>query len=189
MALAAPAFAQTNLQGVPVGSTAVLSRIHIDNFGKVNDNYYRGAQPKADDYADLAALAVKTVLDLQKDGRSDEPGLVERAGMRFFRIPMTTTDRPTEVQIDQFFKIVNDPANQPVFCTLRRRAPSYRHDDGASPDDAGQMERRSRLLRDEAVPTSKVSLIIQVPRNFVYAFKPAPVAPPAVLATTIVGTK
>ena len=115
MALAAPALAQTNLQGVPVGSTAVLSRIHIDNFGKVNDNYYRGAQPKADDYADLAALAVKTVLDLQKDGRSDEPGLVERAGMRFFRIPMTTTDRPTEVQIDQFFKIVNDPANQPVF--------------------------------------------------------------------------
>jgi len=35
--------------------------------------------------------------------------------MQFYRIGMTTTDRPTEAQVAQFFKIVNDPANQPVF--------------------------------------------------------------------------
>jgi tyrosine-protein phosphatase SIW14 len=89
--------------------------IHIDNFGKVNDHYFRGAQPDGSDYADLATLGVKTVIDLQRDGRADEQGMVERAGMKFYRIPMTTTDRPAESAIAQFLKIVNDPANQPVF--------------------------------------------------------------------------
>jgi hypothetical protein len=65
-------------------------------------------------------MGIKTVIDLQKDGRSDEPGLVQRAGMQFYRIPMTTTDRPTEAQIGQFFKIVTDPANDAA--TLRRSA-------------------------------------------------------------------
>ena len=39
---------------------ATRSNIAIDNFGCVNENYYRGAQPKGRDYADLATLGVKT---------------------------------------------------------------------------------------------------------------------------------
>lgn len=97
------------------GSTAVLSSIRIDNFGVINDKYYRGAQPKGDDYRDLAALGVKTVIDLTKDGRDDEQGFVEAAGMKFHRIPMTTTDRPSDAAIAEFLSIVNDPANQPVY--------------------------------------------------------------------------
>src|SRR5258705_9168626 len=94
LSLAGPALAQTSSQSALLISKAALSRIRIGNFGKINDNYYRGAQPKASDYADLSAMGIKTVLDLQQDGRSDEPGLVQRAGMKFFRIGMTTTDRP-----------------------------------------------------------------------------------------------
>ena len=94
---------------------AALSAIRIDNFGVINDGYYRGAQPKGDDYRDLAALGVKTVIDLTKDGRDDEQGFVEAAGMKFHRIPMTTTDRPSEEAIAEFLSIVNDPANQPVY--------------------------------------------------------------------------
>ena len=40
--------------------------IRIDNFGEVNANYFRGAQPQGRDYADLAALGVKTVIDLRR---------------------------------------------------------------------------------------------------------------------------
>src|SRR5436190_2193266 len=58
-----------------------LAAIRIDNFGVINDNYYRGAQPKDEDYRDLAMIGVKTVIDLTKDGRDDEPGLVKGAGM------------------------------------------------------------------------------------------------------------
>ncbi len=94
---------------------AALSAIRIDNFGVVNDNYYRGAQPRGDDYRDLAALGVKTVLDLTREGRDDEQALVEAAGMKFHRIPLTTTDRPSDTAIAEFLSIVNDPANQPVY--------------------------------------------------------------------------
>ncbi len=157
--------------------------------GKINDNYYRGAQPKASDFADLSAMGIKTVLDLQKDGRSDEPGLVQRAGMQFFRIGMTTTDRPTEAQIAQFFKIVNDPANQPVFvhCAGGRHrtgtmtALFRMTQDGWNADRAyGEMKQ----FHFEGFPDHPVL------RNFVYAYKPIPVtAPPTVLATTVVTTK
>src|SRR5688572_8808440 len=75
-------------------STASIANIRIKNFGRINDNYYRGAQPQARDYSDLAALGVRTVIDLTRDGRSDERAYVERAGMKFYRIPMTTSDRP-----------------------------------------------------------------------------------------------
>ena len=94
---------------------ARLSAIRIDNFGIVNDHYYRGAQPTAADYPDLAALGVKTVIDLTRDGRDDEKGLVEAAGMKFVRIPLTTTEAPAEMAITQFLALVNDPANQPVY--------------------------------------------------------------------------
>lgn len=108
LSVAAPAAAQTNVAGR-------LSRITIDNFGEVNPHYFRGAQPKGHDYADLAALGVKTVIDLTKDGDLNENQLVENAGMSFHRIPLTTTSRPDAAAVEEFLKLVNDPANQPVY--------------------------------------------------------------------------
>lgn len=93
-----------------------LSRIQIGNFGRMSPTYYRGEQPDGRDYADLAALGVKTVIDLQADGDNiDEPRLVESAGMRFYRIPMTTHVPPTSEQLETFLGIVNDPVHQPVY--------------------------------------------------------------------------
>ena len=106
--LAVSASAQTAI-------SPALAKIRIKNFGRINENYYRGAQPEARDWADLKALGVKTVIDLTKDGRSEEGYLVEHAGMKFYRIPMTTDDTPSTAQITQFLKLVNDPANFPVY--------------------------------------------------------------------------
>jgi len=113
--IAAPAAAQTS--GAPLKSaTAAQPRIRIDNFGQVNANYYRGAMPKGQDFADLAALGVKTLIDLTGDDlQGAERTLTERAGMKFFRIPMTTHVPPTTTELASFMKIVTDPANQPVF--------------------------------------------------------------------------
>lgn len=96
-------------------SGSAITSIHIGNFGRINDNYFRGAQPEAADYGDLAKLGVKTVIDLTSDGRKDEKGLVETTGMKFYRIPMTTSDRPSETTVAHFLKLVTDPVNQPVF--------------------------------------------------------------------------
>jgi protein tyrosine/serine phosphatase len=95
--------------------TNKLSRISIKNFGSVNENYYRGAQPQKQDYAALASLGVKTVIDLEREGEANEQHMVESNGMQFFRFEMNTSDRPDSKIVARFLKIVNDPANQPVF--------------------------------------------------------------------------
>jgi tyrosine-protein phosphatase SIW14 len=102
-------------QGTDRPAVVNLSRVRIGNFGQVNANYYRGEQPKGRDYADLAALGIKTVIDLQADGDGNEQALVEAAGMKFHRFPMTTHVPPTSAQLDKFMEIVNDPAQQPVY--------------------------------------------------------------------------
>jgi tyrosine-protein phosphatase SIW14 len=100
---------------------AALAAIGIDNFGVINDNYYRGAQPQGPaDYERLAALGVRTVIALQADyatknyARTEEAD-VRAAGMKFHRIPMTTRTPPTAKQVASFMRIVNDPASQPVY--------------------------------------------------------------------------
>jgi tyrosine-protein phosphatase SIW14 len=87
----------------------------IDNFGEISPTYFRGAQPEGRDYAELAKFGIKLVVDLQGDGEPNEQQLVESAGMNFIRIPMTTRTVPTSEQIASFLKVVNDPANQPVY--------------------------------------------------------------------------
>lgn len=104
--------------GDGAASASVIQRapIQIDNFGRVSPTYYRGAQPEGRDYADLAALGVKTVINLTSDDAlAEEPGMVAQAGMKYVAIPMTTRVAPTTAQLDQFLKVVNDPASQPVY--------------------------------------------------------------------------
>jgi protein tyrosine/serine phosphatase len=113
ISLGSPAWAGPRAIEPRSGVTAAT--IGIDNFGQVNGNYFRGAQPKGRDYGDLAALGVKTIVDLTKDGNPGDPALVQAAGMRFFRIPMTTRETPSADKVAEFLRIVNDPANQPVY--------------------------------------------------------------------------
>jgi len=97
-------------------AAVATARVQIDNFGRISPTYYRGAQPDAGDWADLAALGVKTIVNLTSDDAlAEEPGLVAKAGMQYVALPMTTRVAPTPEQLAQFLTIVNDPANQPVF--------------------------------------------------------------------------
>jgi protein tyrosine/serine phosphatase len=91
----------------------------IKNFGCVNEELYRGAQPKEQDYEALAAMGVKTVIDLQRDGEAQEREMVEAKGMKFYRIGMSDKSQPSAEQAELFLKIVNDRENQPVFLHCR----------------------------------------------------------------------
>jgi len=130
--IAAPAVAQT-------------PTIHIDNFGRVTDTYFRGGQPQAKDYAALAAAGIKTIINLTSDdAQPNEKSLTEAAGMKYFQIPMTTHEVPTAAQIAQFLGIVDNKADQPVYvhCVGGRHRTGvmtaiYRMtDDGWSPPQA-----------------------------------------------------
>ena len=103
---------ELNAQG---DKSAALAAIRIGNFGQINENFYRGEQPSRRDYQTLAALGVKLVIDLQHDFEPSEQRLVEAAGMKFHRIPMTTSDRPADEAVPAFLALVNDPANQPIY--------------------------------------------------------------------------
>ena len=92
-----------------------LPLIHIDNFGRIGDAYYRGAQPDGRGFADLVKLGVKTVIDLTAHGHADEQAMVEHDGMKFYRIPLTTSHRPSDAAVIRFLELVSDPAREPVF--------------------------------------------------------------------------
>jgi protein tyrosine/serine phosphatase len=87
----------------------------IENFGKVNEHYYRGSQPDAEGFARLRKLGVKTVIDLRKDSVGQEPEWVRAAGMQYFNIPLQASRAATEEQTNYFLKLVNDPGNWPVY--------------------------------------------------------------------------
>jgi tyrosine-protein phosphatase SIW14 len=109
-ATAQPAESRPNAPAVGIG------KVRIDNFGRINPNYYRGAQPKGHDYADLASLGVKALIDLTSDdAAADEKVMAEGAGLKYFHLPMTTHVAPTALMIAEFLRIANDSANQPVY--------------------------------------------------------------------------
>jgi len=114
-AAAVAALALTLLSGAQAKERNGSAKTSISNFGCINENYYRGAQPKRRDFDDLAAMGVKAVIDLQEDGVRDEQQMVEAAGMKFFRIGLSDSSWPSPDRAEQFLKLVNDPSNQPVF--------------------------------------------------------------------------
>ncbi len=100
---------------VQARDSTVAANIHISNWGKVNDHYYRGAQPKGDDYANLAAFGVKTIVDLRNDAEAFAPSLAKKAGLNYVVIPLSGWERPDDAAVTRFLSVVNDPANQPVY--------------------------------------------------------------------------
>ena len=87
----------------------------IENFGKVNENYYRGSQPDAAGFARLKELGIKTVIDLRKDSEPEAPEWVRAAGMQYINIPMKASTPATPEQTAYFLKLVNDPHNWPIY--------------------------------------------------------------------------
>jgi protein tyrosine/serine phosphatase len=87
-----------------------VSKVSIKNFGQMDDRFFRGGQPKQDEYPELAALGIRTVIDLQDDPTSYEKQSVEALGMKYINIPMSDKSYPESTKIDQFLKLVNDPS-------------------------------------------------------------------------------
>src|SRR6185436_6928379 len=88
-------------------SDARFSQIKISNFGQMDERFYRGARPKQKDFAALKELGIHTVIDLT-DNTEQERGYVEALGMKYVNIAIPDKQDPTDVQIEQFLKVVND---------------------------------------------------------------------------------
>lgn len=91
------------------------TNVTIKNFGQMDDRFFRGGQPKERDYSQLAALGIKTVIDLQREPKDYEKQLVEALGMRYVNIPMSDRDYPESDKIAEFLKLVDDPSTGKFF--------------------------------------------------------------------------
>ena len=89
---------------------------NIKNFGQLDERFYRGAQPKdIEDYKALAALGIKTVIDLTDESKEYERPMVESLGMKYVHIPMVAKKYPTDEATAAFLKTVNDPETGKFF--------------------------------------------------------------------------
>lgn len=89
--------------------------IKIKNFGQMDERFFRGSRPDDNDYKALAELGVKTIIDLTDNSREYEQPAVESAGLRYVNIPMVDKSYPSMDQINEFLKVVNDPATGKFF--------------------------------------------------------------------------
>jgi protein tyrosine/serine phosphatase len=89
--------------------------VRIKNFGEMDENFYRGAQPEEGDYKDLAALGIKAIIDLRDDPTSYEKQSAEALGIRYFNIPMSDKRKPKNEQIAAFWAIADKPENLPFY--------------------------------------------------------------------------
>lgn len=89
----------------------------LPNFHQVNENLYRGAQPADGGIKRLAALGVKTVINLrgESEGTRAEEAEARAAGLRYFNVPMADLSRPTDEQVERVLALINDSQNWPVF--------------------------------------------------------------------------
>jgi protein tyrosine/serine phosphatase len=100
------------LSGLTFGKSKTVKNttVKIKNFGQMDDRFFRGARPKDEDYAALAALGVKTIIDLTDNSKEYEQPAVERAGLRYINIPMVDKSYPSMDQVNAFLKVADDPA-------------------------------------------------------------------------------
>ncbi|MGH9945542.1 MAG: fused DSP-PTPase phosphatase/NAD kinase-like protein [Pyrinomonadaceae bacterium] len=111
---AAALFALLTLSFVSFAQTspderALYPQVKIKNFGQMDERFFRGAQPKEADYQSLAAIGIKTILDLREDAEVYAKSAAEAAGLRYVNIPMRGKTYPKEQDIAAFLQAVNDP--------------------------------------------------------------------------------
>jgi len=99
----------------PTNPSKNFPNMSIKNFGKMDDHFYRGAQPKDDEYKELADLGVKVVIDLRDDPMPYAKSSAEAVKMRYVSIPMSDKDYPKDADIEAFLKTANDEGNWPFY--------------------------------------------------------------------------
>ena len=107
------------LTGIITSAQKPVAPRPIKNFGKVNDNYFRGSQPSRTQLAGLKAMGVKTIVDLRKDYVPEERQWARELGLNYFNLPLKPGTPATKEQTQYFLRLVNDPANAPVYVHCR----------------------------------------------------------------------
>ncbi len=104
---------------------ADAAAMDIPRFHQVNDRVYRGGQPSDKDWAGLAKLGIKTVVDLRPSSEHStvaEQRAVEAAGMHYINVPMHGVEAPSDENVAKVLALFNSDSDGPVFVHCRRGA-------------------------------------------------------------------
>ena len=94
----------------------------LPNFHKVHDSLYRGGQPKEGGIRKLAALGIKTIINLrgEDDLTRAEESEAKSVGLSYFNISLSRWRRPSHEQISRVMAIIETQENWPVFIHCKR---------------------------------------------------------------------
>jgi uncharacterized protein (TIGR01244 family) len=96
----------------------------------VSEEFATAAQPKDEAFAKLAANGFHAVLNLRTDAEGvdlkHEQELVEKAGMKYFNVPVVGS-APKVESVEAFMKVVKDQANHPmlIHCASANRVGAF----------------------------------------------------------------
>ena len=94
----------------------------IPNAGKITDQLYRGAQPRAGGLAHLKELGITTIVDLRGEDsgvRDLEKKEAETLGIHFVSIPVSGWSPPSADQVSQFLSLFGEDSRERVFVHCR----------------------------------------------------------------------
>jgi protein tyrosine phosphatase (PTP) superfamily phosphohydrolase (DUF442 family) len=94
----------------------------IPRFQMIADGLYRGGQPEREGFEHLKKNGFKTVINFRTE--NDEESIVRELGLNYVHIPVSITfwSKIPDKVIDEYFRILSDPANYPIFFHCRRGA-------------------------------------------------------------------
>ncbi len=91
--------------------------VFIHNFHRVDEHVLRGAQPGVEGIRALAAIGVKTVIDLRAANERENKEAVESAalGIKYLNVPMNGFHAPGDDQVTRVLQTLDDSTAWPVF--------------------------------------------------------------------------
>ena len=89
-------------------AVCVSARAEVSHLVRIDEHVYRGRQPKQADFAELAHMGIKTVLDLRGGfiHKPKERKWVEAAGMRYVSVRLSGLFPPKEQQMAKILALL-----------------------------------------------------------------------------------
>ncbi|MDY7524120.1 protein tyrosine phosphatase family protein [Sphingomonas sp. 10B4] len=118
--------------------------VDIPNWHRLDDQLTTSGQPSGEQFADIAALGVRDVINLalheHPRALPDEAATVAALGMRYSHIPVAF-DAPTDADFERFWTVMEEIGDRPVHihCIVNARVSAFLY-----------RYRRERLGWDEA---------------------------------------
>lgn len=110
-------FALINPDLVAVGALVPQARQRVEgvsNLGQVTEHYFRGGELTPEGIENLAALGIRTIIDLRDDAEPEGAETCKRLGLVYHNFPLSQYETPNPATIDRILQLIRD-TKTPVY--------------------------------------------------------------------------